>query len=121
MDSHQLIDAQFDRAVEIVQSLPKNGPIQTDYEEKLTMYRCVTSARVPSHLLTCRLFALAYTNKVETRVPPPKRARKIDVVTDFQQLSATSLLPGPVFGTCLGERNGVCFPPPAFTLATPST
>ena len=42
MDSHQLIDAQFDRAVEIVQSLPKNGPIQTDYEEKLTMYRCAS-------------------------------------------------------------------------------
>ena len=41
MDSHQLIDAQFDRAVEIVQSLPKNGPIQTDYEEKLTMYRYI--------------------------------------------------------------------------------
>lgn len=33
------IDTQFDRAVEIVQSLPKTGPIQTDYEEKLTMYR----------------------------------------------------------------------------------
>ena len=41
MDSHQLIEAQFDRAVEIVQSLPKNGPIQTNYEEKLTMYRYV--------------------------------------------------------------------------------
>jgi hypothetical protein len=41
MDSRELIDAQFDRAVEIVQSLPKNGPIQTDYEEKLTMYRFV--------------------------------------------------------------------------------
>ncbi|CAA7260248.1 unnamed protein product [Cyclocybe aegerita] len=39
MASHELIDAQFDRAVEIVQSLPKTGPIQTDYEEKLTMYR----------------------------------------------------------------------------------
>ena len=38
-ESHDLIDAQFDRAVEIVQSLPKTGPIQTDYEEKLTMYR----------------------------------------------------------------------------------
>ncbi|KAF8225402.1 ACBP-domain-containing protein [Tricholoma matsutake] len=36
---HILIDAQFDRAVEIVQGLPKTGPIQTDYEEKLTMYR----------------------------------------------------------------------------------
>lgn len=51
------MDAQFDRAVEIVQGLPKTGPvgvvveffdghwfilvlqIQTDYEEKLTMYR----------------------------------------------------------------------------------
>lgn len=41
MDSHDLIDAQFDRAVEIVQSLPKTGPIQTGYEEKLTMYRSV--------------------------------------------------------------------------------
>ena len=40
MDSRELIDAQFDRAVEIVQSLPKNGPIQTGYEEKLAMYRC---------------------------------------------------------------------------------
>ncbi|KDQ29054.1 hypothetical protein PLEOSDRAFT_1075883 [Pleurotus ostreatus PC15] len=40
MDSHQLIDAQFDRAVAIVQALPKTGPIQTDYEEKLEMYRC---------------------------------------------------------------------------------
>jgi len=41
MASLKLIDGQFDRAVEIVQGLPKNGPIQTDYEEKLTMYRQV--------------------------------------------------------------------------------
>lgn len=49
MDSHQLIDAQFDRAVEIIQGLPKTGPIQTGYEEKLTMYRyvsCYTATRV---------------------------------------------------------------------------
>lgn len=39
MDSHDLINAQFNRAVEIVQSLPKIGPIQTTYDEKLTMYR----------------------------------------------------------------------------------
>jgi len=39
MATNGLIDAQFDRAVEIVQGLPKTGPIQTDYEEKLTMYR----------------------------------------------------------------------------------
>ncbi|KAG9317625.1 acyl CoA binding protein-domain-containing protein [Chiua virens] len=38
MDSLQLIDAQFNRAVEIIQGLPKTGPIQTGYEEKLTMY-----------------------------------------------------------------------------------
>jgi len=38
MSSHELIDAQFDRAVEIVQNLPKTGPIQTGYEEKLAMY-----------------------------------------------------------------------------------
>lgn len=42
MSSRDLIDAQFDRAVEIVQNLPKTGPIQTGYEEKLAMYRCVT-------------------------------------------------------------------------------
>ena len=42
MDPRQLIDAQFDRAVQIVQGLPKTGPIQTGYEEKLTMYRDVT-------------------------------------------------------------------------------
>lgn len=38
MNSRELIDAQFDRAVDIVQNLPKTGPIQTGYEEKLTMY-----------------------------------------------------------------------------------
>ena len=41
MSSRELIDAQFDRAVEIVQNLPKTGPIQTGYDEKLTMYRFV--------------------------------------------------------------------------------
>jgi len=46
MDSHQLIDAQFDRAVEIVQSLPKTGPIQTGYDEKLTMYSLYKQATV---------------------------------------------------------------------------
>lgn len=29
---------QFDRAVELVQTLPKNGPIQSSYEEKLALY-----------------------------------------------------------------------------------
>lgn len=42
MDTH-FIDAQFDRAVKIVQGLPKQGPIQTGYEEKLTMYRYVNN------------------------------------------------------------------------------
>ncbi|KAJ7507459.1 hypothetical protein B0H11DRAFT_1967180 [Mycena galericulata] len=37
--SHDAINRQFDRAVEIVQGLPKTGPIQTGYDEKLTMYR----------------------------------------------------------------------------------
>ncbi|KAG6907842.1 hypothetical protein DXG01_007224 [Tephrocybe rancida] len=46
MASPDLIDAQFDRAVEIVQSLPKTGPIQTDYEEKLTMYSLYKQATV---------------------------------------------------------------------------
>ncbi|KAI0317740.1 acyl CoA binding protein-domain-containing protein [Amylostereum chailletii] len=46
MDSRELIDAQFDRAVEIIQSLPKTGPIQTGYEEKLTMYSLYKQATV---------------------------------------------------------------------------
>lgn len=50
MDPRQLIDAQFDRAVQIVQSLPKTGPIQTGYEEKLTMYRYAAIVRVIHHL-----------------------------------------------------------------------
>ncbi|KAL0573724.1 hypothetical protein V5O48_008243, partial [Marasmius crinis-equi] len=46
MTSRDLIDVQFDRAVEIVQGLPKTGPIQTDYEEKLTMYSLYKQATV---------------------------------------------------------------------------
>ncbi|KAI0346887.1 ACBP-domain-containing protein [Trametopsis cervina] len=47
MDSRQLIDTQFDRAVEIVQGLPKTGPIQTGYEEKLTiLYKQATVGNV---------------------------------------------------------------------------
>ncbi|EIW61778.1 ACBP-domain-containing protein [Trametes versicolor FP-101664 SS1] len=47
MDSRQLIDAQFDRAVEIVQSLPKTGPIQTAYEDKLNiLYKQATVGNV---------------------------------------------------------------------------
>ncbi|KAI0650154.1 ACBP-domain-containing protein [Trametes meyenii] len=46
MDSRQLIDAQFDRAVGIVQSLPKTGPIQTAYEDKLDMYSLYKQATV---------------------------------------------------------------------------
>ncbi|KAG6899772.1 hypothetical protein C0993_006998 [Termitomyces sp. T159_Od127] len=46
MASSEVIDAQFNRAVEIVQSLPKTGPIQTDYEEKLTMYSLYKQATV---------------------------------------------------------------------------
>jgi len=33
-----LLSSQFDRAVELVQTLPKNGPIQSSYEEKLALY-----------------------------------------------------------------------------------
>ncbi|KAF8076084.1 hypothetical protein FPV67DRAFT_1405790 [Lyophyllum atratum] len=47
MATPEAIDAQFDRAVEIVQSLPKTGPIQTDYEEKLTiLYKQATVGNV---------------------------------------------------------------------------
>jgi len=40
------VHSQFRRAVEIVQGLPKQGPIQTGYEEKLAMYRCVRARRL---------------------------------------------------------------------------
>ncbi|KAK4052551.1 hypothetical protein OIO90_004320 [Microbotryomycetes sp. JL221] len=33
--------ARFDRAVDIVQSLPRSGPIQTNYDDKLLLYRWV--------------------------------------------------------------------------------
>ncbi|KDQ07734.1 hypothetical protein BOTBODRAFT_38532 [Botryobasidium botryosum FD-172 SS1] len=46
MDAKTLADAQFDRAVEIVQGLPKTGPIQTGYEEKLAMYSLYKQATV---------------------------------------------------------------------------
>ncbi|PWN24032.1 ACBP-domain-containing protein [Microstroma glucosiphilum] len=38
MSSADVIDALFDRTVDVVQSLPKSGPIQTSYEEKLALY-----------------------------------------------------------------------------------
>lgn len=38
MSSAEVIDALFDRTVDVVQSLPKSGPIQTSYEEKLALY-----------------------------------------------------------------------------------
>jgi acyl-CoA-binding protein len=38
MSSAEVIDALFDRTVDIAQSLPKSGPIQTSYEEKLALY-----------------------------------------------------------------------------------
>ncbi|KAF8505570.1 ACBP-domain-containing protein [Russula emetica] len=47
MTSRELIDVQFDRAVEIVQNLPKTGPIQTGYEEKLAiLYKQATAGNV---------------------------------------------------------------------------
>ncbi|KAF8583955.1 ACBP-domain-containing protein [Ramaria rubella] len=46
MDPNELIDAQFEKSVSIVQSLPKTGPIQTGYEEKLAMYSLYKQATV---------------------------------------------------------------------------
>jgi acyl-CoA-binding protein len=40
------MDALFDTAVAIVQGLPKSGPIQTDYEDKIGMYSLSTPATV---------------------------------------------------------------------------
>jgi hypothetical protein len=41
MTTRPQVDAQFDRAAQIVQGLPQTGPIQIGYEDKLLMYRCV--------------------------------------------------------------------------------
>ncbi|KAJ1032824.1 hypothetical protein NDA18_001548 [Ustilago nuda] len=38
MSSADVIDALFVKTVDMVQSLPKSGPIQTSYEEKLALY-----------------------------------------------------------------------------------
>lgn len=83
MDSRQLIDAQFDRAVEIVQGLPKTGPIQTGYEEKLTMYRCVLRAfSMRQHILT---FFAACISKVRyvglPKLPPADECLRLHKAT----------------------------------------
>lgn len=83
VDSRQLIDAQFDRAVEIVQGLPKTGPIQTGYEEKLDMYRCVLFETCRQ--LLCSTFHPVCTNKVK-RQPIRSSSLRSD---EPAQLSAT--------------------------------
>lgn len=45
-DEAALIDARFHRAVDIIQSLPKSGPITTTYEEKLMLYSLYKQGRV---------------------------------------------------------------------------
>ena len=44
------LEAQFDRAVAIVQELPKDGSISMEYEEKLRMYGYVDYHRVRAYL-----------------------------------------------------------------------
>lgn len=43
---------QFDRAVELVQTLPKNGPIQSSYEEKLALYSLYKQGTFPPPFFT---------------------------------------------------------------------
>nr|GAT53845.1 predicted protein [Mycena chlorophos] len=81
--SNDLIDAQFDRAVEIVQSFPKNGPIQTGYDEKLTMYRRVLLAVSVGSFTD---HPTAYTNKLRLEM------------LHLQDQGC---------GTCLGGQNGM--------------
>ncbi|GAA5904712.1 uncharacterized protein JCM6883_003881 [Sporobolomyces salmoneus] len=38
------IHRRFERAVDIIQSLPKSGPIQTNYDDKLLLYACYKQA-----------------------------------------------------------------------------
>ncbi|KAJ3018853.1 hypothetical protein NUW54_g237 [Trametes sanguinea] len=87
MDSRQLIDAQFDRAVQIVQSLPKTGPIQTSYEDKLNMYRCVPTSRNEYQRDSHRIAAC--TNKVAFPAFSITRASGIDTSHRSLKFTAT--------------------------------
>jgi acyl-CoA-binding protein len=69
MSSRELIDAQFNRAVEIVQNLPKTGSIQTGYDEKLTMYRFVAILSTIPSPSSQLIYALVSTS----RVSPPSQ------------------------------------------------
>ena len=99
MDSHQLIDAQFDRAVEIVQSLPKNGPIQTDYEEKLAMYRCIACCFHVHYILFANWSVSRvslYKQGAYTEPHFPSVAREIDFIIELPATvgNVTSTRPG---------------------------
>ena len=55
------IDERFERAVDIIQSLPKSGPIHSDYGQKLTLYGKVISPlpvapRSPLTSRCCRVY-----------------------------------------------------------------
>ncbi|GAA5845166.1 hypothetical protein JCM9279_005461 [Rhodotorula babjevae] len=48
------VHARFERAVDIIQSLPKSGPIQTSYDQKLELYACVLRVQAGHVHRPCR-------------------------------------------------------------------
>jgi len=97
MSSHELIDAQFDRAVEIVQNLPKTGPIQTGYEEKLAMYRCTT---LIDYFISIPLAYIVSSLYKQGEPYCPGDTSKVTYLPLSQQPPEMSHLRGRAYGIC---------------------
>ncbi|CAD6571461.1 MAG: hypothetical protein TREMPRED_000296 [Tremellales sp. Tagirdzhanova-0007] len=71
--SSEVVDAQFHRAVDIVQSLPKGGPVQTNYEEKLWLCSLYKQGELllPRPSFTADSLTLAMEGDITT--PRPRR------------------------------------------------
>lgn len=106
MDPHSIIDAQFNRAVEIVQNLPKTGPIQTGYEDKLDMYRCALRVCISSSAHA------SYSSLFKQGNPRPLHTYRAHSHALFypraQQPWETYRALARVCGSCYLGRNGLC-------------
>ena len=78
------IEARFERAVDIIQSLPKSGPIQTSYHDKLLLYSYIIPSYARSTLPADPLTGLGCTSKVSAIVQPFIRRAypRIDAATE---------------------------------------
>lgn len=72
-DEAALIDARFHRAVDIIQSLPKSGPITTTYEEKLMLYSLYKQGVSPAFQLLCINAVAEYRFRMLQQPKDPSR------------------------------------------------